>query len=386
MVIMKIQSAIFFISIEAAALLALIGCGTISSSTITFTPKSTSSMPTKTQNQSHEITPTPISSRTQSPTPTKKTGSNIALNPSINYLVYARDEPIRGTGEALVYSLRALDPSGQEIGSIFLGAGPETRISPDCSYMTFFPEVETTVSNYAPVMLDLNSGATLNLDNIYGDVSTDWSPDGKRIVIDEGEEISVLDLNSNQRATLTACKADPNFSLVCYYPSWEPEGNLIAYYKAYAASGEPNKVNGVYLVNPDCTTQGLSCVSVGPLPLSEFFGWSPDGRKLASPGRKLASQNFLPIKVFDLPREKVTQEFKVMSNGESSYIKSIVWSPDSTSLTFSMDYGLYSLDLKTGEQKILSKPDMDQDGAPLAKEALFWEDGACLQKIAKWSR
>jgi hypothetical protein len=64
---MKIQRIIFLISIEAAALLALIGCGTISSSEITFTPKSSPSILAQTQTQPHEITIRKIISKPSSP-------------------------------------------------------------------------------------------------------------------------------------------------------------------------------------------------------------------------------------------------------------------------------------------------------------------------------
>ncbi len=345
-------------------------------------PKQTLEIKIPTQIPTHPPLPEPSLTPTFSAAaPTVVATPNIALDPGVNYLVYARDEPMLYIGEGLVYSLWALVPGGREVGPLFVGAGPETRVSPDCSYMTFFPELETAVSTDAPVILDLNLGDLSNLDDIHGFVSIDWSPDSKWIVTDEEDTISLMNLTSGASVILKACKdiSNPSSPSDCYSPSWEPEGGRIAYYAAFLNSGESDKLHGVYLVNADCSTGGLGCVSEGPLPLSEVFAWSPDGSKFAF-------EEFQSIKVFDLSKNQVIQEFKVSSNGTSSYISSIVWAPDASSLIYSMDFGIYRLDLVTGEQQVLAMPDMDQDGAPLAKEVLFWEDGACLEKISNFSR
>jgi WD40 repeat protein len=372
---------LIIISMFLLVIVVVIGCRPITNSSktelsITSVVASPSFIPTSTQ-----IPAKATSSKIISPTATISINHPLVLDHGVQYLVYARNEPMAGTGDYPVYSLWAVTPSGGKLGPIFIGSGPETRISPDCSFMTFFPELETTVSLDPPVKLDLNSGDISNLDNVQGFVSMDWSPNGKRITIDEDENIWILDIISGVKAPLLVCNGntDPTFPSDCYFPAWEPEGSRIAYYAAFLNSSEADKLNGVYLVNADCSTEDIGCVSEGPLPISEVFAWSPNGKKIAF-------TEFQSIKVFDLMRNEVTREFKVSSNVTTPYINSVVWAPDSTSLTFSVDYEMYRLDLSTGEQQVFSTPDFDQDGVPWPREALFWEYGACLEKISKFSR
>jgi TolB protein len=62
-----------------------------------------------------------------------------------------------------------------------------------------------------------------------------WSPDGKQIVYDDGNDLLVIDANNKTRRQLTSARARERD------PSWSPNGRWIAY----------NRSGGVWVIDPN---------------------------------------------------------------------------------------------------------------------------------------
>jgi Tol biopolymer transport system component len=102
----------------------------------------------------------------------------------------------------------------------------------------------------------------------YGDDNPSWSPDGKRLVVDDGHGISVIDVTDGSRIKLLGRGN---------YPDWSHDGRWIAF-----ASGGLDKTR-LFVVRAD----GMGARRIDTGDTQVFFpSWSADGSRIVYAGNR----------------------------------------------------------------------------------------------------
>lgn len=98
-----------------------------------------------------------------------------------------------------------------------------------------------------------------------------WSPDGRRLALDDKNDVAVVDVRTAKRTRITRGGRSRE-------PLWSPDGKWIAFLRpAYSDWSE------IYVVHPDGT--GLRQLTSNRDGIS-WFTWSPSGHRLAFAGRR----------------------------------------------------------------------------------------------------
>jgi len=156
-------------------------------------------------------------------------------------------------------------PSGQGLGP-HTGLGVHPKWAPDGTRIAWL------VSQYSGNTIVITSPTGTNPDTIALAEDFAWSPDGTKLVItyrptNTDAQIGTIDLlGSRQPVDRTNNQGYDDL-----YPSWSPDGTLIAFYSARPSAP------GVYLMNVDGSAQRrLTAATIyGPV------SWSPDGTRVA---------------------------------------------------------------------------------------------------------
>lgn len=143
--------------------------------------------------------------------------------------------------------------------------------------------------------------------------SPSWSPDGSRIAFNSGSgDIYVIGVDGRDLERVTHSKR----TCSDLYPDWSPDGTRIAFSR-------------------DCPGGGVSVVLVGGGPIERVTdhrrdlqpAWSPDGREIAF------TRNPRNIMVVEVATGTLTQ----LTEAEDSYAPS--WSPDGQAIVFATERG-----------------------------------------------
>jgi Tol biopolymer transport system component len=139
------------------------------------------------------------------------------------------------------------------------------------------------------------------------------SPDGKLIVSDDGTNIFVTNADGSGRRQLTSETQNS-------YPSWSPDGSLIAFVSITGGSESP-MFTFLYIIRPDGT--GLTKLIDN---VFSYPSWSPDGTRIAILGGNISSEGY-----FYVIKADGTGAVRISNGGA---LNSPVWSPDGEWLAF----------------------------------------------------
>jgi len=195
-------------------------------------------------------------------------------------------------------------------------------------------------------MMESLDGKPVNLTNFPApDTYPDWSPDGEKIAFasrrDGNWEIYIVDLETKEQRRLTR---DPSLDSL---PRWSPNGRMIAW----------NRNHELYLMDPLTGRWSKLTEGMGVTGLE----WFPGGRKILFYSMSRGGFCLLDIKtglLEDLPKppHKLDGVFGLSISPDG---RKLVYASNHEVLKGSALYGLYMMDLISGEFKRLIR---DPDG------------------------
>ena len=172
-----------------------------------------------------------------------------------------------------------------------------------------------------------------------------WSPDGEQIVFARGASgrLFVMGADGTGARRLTDDEADEN------EPAWSPDGRWIAYVRKTPGTS----IRELWLVRPDGSERHaltkLAGGAGGP-------SWSPDGRMIAFSAN--AGESRFDIYTVGADGKNVT----LVTSGEDSFEPD--WSPDGKTIAFSEGGAIVAIEVATGEERPLTKPE-NNDSSPI---------------------
>jgi Tol biopolymer transport system component len=237
-------------------------------------------------------------------------------------------------------------------------AADEAGWAPDGIHLAFVMGPARHLNAYAGdanlYVLDLSTGALVQLTEGLATASPSWSPDGQRIafVAGQGTTLDVINLDGTGRHTVASARG--------YYqrPAWSPDGSVITFQSSPDRTSEQT---AIFTIRPDGT--GERQLTSGTT--SEGFpSWSPDGTRIA-----YSAADRLGIMDADGSHERPL--------GEDCHLPCVAdfsptWSPDGQRIVFvrQEDGGatrhLYVVDLSSGEIHALT-PSEDWVGAATSR-------------------
>jgi len=205
--------------------------------------------------------------------------------------------------------------SGCGRDGIFPGPGTEVillpsdltpAVSSDGKYVAFFHISIDTSETTGLYILDLESDEKTLL--LSGEVNNpDFSPDGKWLVFNIGDQIYKVRLKEDMRGVDTSTLSQLTFEGKNFFPAWSPDGNLIAF------SSYRGEIDRIWLMDTNGNNQR-------ELPLLDRGGinpdWSPDGTRLVFIGW---TEEFSGVVISDTLGDNITY----LGGGDDP-----AWSPD----------------------------------------------------------
>jgi len=255
-----------------------------------------------------------------------------------DYAVYAASA---GGGEERRLTDADVDPSTPQ--GLFFQTEPAW--SPDGNTIAFASKRSGTFDLYA---MNADGSGTRRLTSTKDEDSQPaWSPDGKRIAFTRGASgrIFVMAADGSGARRLTGEEVDES------EPAWSQDGRSLAYSRKAPGSS----VRELWLVRSDGSR---------PRPLTKLGGvaqapaWSPDGRRIVFSANAGDSR-------FDIYTVGVDgKDLKLVTSSEDAFEPA--WSPDGTTIAFSAGGAISTIDVESGEQRVLTDPD-NNDSSPAWK-------------------
>jgi TolB protein len=231
---------------------------------------------------------------------------------------------------------------GRRVPLAVRGIMANPALSPDGTRLAFTDvdianQHETTPYPSKIVVVDLASGAQRDL-TAWGRGSgggPSWSPDGRSIAFIRYTRLNadVWRMRSDGSGKVRLTRDGRNELDV----AWSPDGSRLAFTRAIPAAGGPGEVgNELLTMAPD----GSSMRTLMTGPFDRLPQWSPDGTRLL-----FIRERFEPEFAFEtwvIDGDGSDAQFVATSDYDS------VWSPDSTSIAFSLFPQLYVADVGGG--------------------------------------
>ena len=190
-----------------------------------------------------------------------------------------------------------------------------------------------------------------------------WSPDGRRLIIDDFQAFGHGSFSSDVWRIDSADGGDPIHMATGYSGSWSPNGQIVY---AEHSGGSATWVSRVFAVNPNSSVRLTEAGADGSP------DWSPDGTKIVfvscrPPSCELYTMN-----------SDGSNETPITSNPAGE--QSPAWSPDGSKILFARDGELYLVNPDgTGETDITNTPGMKEfepHGSPFPNPAIRAQRGS----------
>jgi Tol biopolymer transport system component len=232
--------------------------------------------------------------------------------------------------------------------------------------------------------LDPETGQANELTHGVRDYSSDWAPDGTRIVYDSetgsGYEIVVADADGSNPVSIADGES----------PSWSPDGTRIAYMsegRIWVVNFDGSDAHPV----TDPESPGGETVSF-PSGGDWNPSWSPDGRSIAY--TRLVSERLAPLPNGEGRTSVTLEELRVWSEDgtdvaltdDYAALGNIDWSPDGSTLVFAGGPTLFHEESTKGMvwPRVLTIPSSGGEVTPITPERDRWIGGATWSPDGEW--
>lgn len=250
------------------------------------------------------------------------------------------------------YSLLIMDPNGNQVATLYENEFTSLTgkdWSPDKTQLVFSGRIEPE-GEYAIYLTDIEgTNLTHLVDTDYQSTTISWSPDGQKIVFDNGTNIFTMNADGTNLMQLTEENGNNESA------DWSPNGQQIVF------SSDRHGKSGIYIMNADGSNQTL----IGNNSYDNFSpSWSPDGTQIAfSQATSILSVWDLMIMNTDGTSEQLV--YTPPSSFIGPCIFGVNWSPNGKELLYSEHHStrilfpprLVKIKIDTAESTYLTRGD-----------------------------
>ena len=214
---------------------------------------------------------------------TVTTGSNSNLSPDRSMIVFSMAVAIEDNIGPMIYILNI---GTQKLRPVVFGTNPIW--SPDGKRFAFQAQITHEI-----YLSDMEGNALCvscefedqpGYYEVYNLTTLSWSPDGKWILFvantDDGQRVIKISSDGTTWSDLTGYQHGTNT-----YPTWSPDGELIAYTLTYIPQTLEYQTVETWVMESDgsspiCVSCGVTQIASENVVYSVNLGWSPNGSKL----------------------------------------------------------------------------------------------------------
>jgi len=247
-------------------------------STVPSTPHAVTAPPTSTQTNS---TQDATSSATEEGLQLTLTASEAPGLPSGTFIVFSKTESQGASGgiSDTYYAVSAEGGLPQPL--LILPVGSSASLSPSGKTLAHTVSRSNMGGRPELVLLDLETGQTMEVPGTLDCGAPSWSPNGREIALACGsgaKDIYLLTIDNFGLTQLTTWQDDYEEQLS---PAWSPDGQWIAFLN-YIGGQKRDPREGVYLIDTECLATSAACQesTLGPLDCLEWFVWSSDSKSV----------------------------------------------------------------------------------------------------------
>ena len=214
-----------------------------------------------------------------------------------------------GTGTSHIMIMNA-----DGTGAKDLGAGCMPSLSPDGKQLVFS----------RPGIMRMNTDGTAREQVESGGWGTQWSPDGKYIAWGAGNNITLLNVNTNARRQLLTAEQQTQIRSIYWNLGWSHNSRSIAF-----KASTPNGGAAVVVADVD-SPEGFKFADTGTLRVNEDFTWHPDGRRV---GFSVLDPSTNLMRLATVNRDKDDEPVSGVPADWQTF--DCDWSPDGKQIVFS---------------------------------------------------
>lgn len=219
------------------------------------------------------------------------------------------DMSMGGTGTSHIMIMNA-----DGTGAKDLGVGCMPSLSPDGMQLVFS----------RPGIMRMNTDGTAREQVESGGWGTQWSPDGKYIAWGAGNNITLLNVNTNARRQLLTAEQLTQIRSIYWNLGWSHNSRSIAF-----KASTPNGGAAVVVADVD-SPEGFKFAYTGTLRVNEDFTWHPDGRRV---GFSVLDPSTNLMRLATVNRDKDDEPVSGVPADWQTF--DCDWSPDGKQIVFS---------------------------------------------------